>query len=146
MIDATEKSIAIEAPATAVWNALTDPDLMKQWMAEPELGLKITTDWKIGSSIIIKGFHHLQFENKGIVLQFEPYSTLQYNYLSSISRLPDKPENYTSVEFSLSPVQDKTFLKVIVSNFPTETIYKHVDFYWRGTVVKLKKLAESLVE
>ena len=141
-----EKSIVIEAPVTAVWNVLTDPGLMKQWMAEPELELKIITDWKIGSPIITKGFHHLQFENKGTVLQFEPYRTLHYNYLSSISRLPDKPENYTGVEFSLSPLQDKTFLKVTVSNFPTETIYKHVDFYWRGTVVKLKKLVEGLVE
>src|SRR5256885_12916571 len=127
MIEQIEKSIVIDASASAVWFALTNPELMKQWMAEPELGLEIITDWKVGSAIVMKGFLHLQFENRGTVLQFDLYRTLQYNYLSSISRLSDKPENYTTIEFILSPLQNKTLLKVSISNFPTETIYKHVD-------------------
>lgn len=143
MTERIEKNIVIEAPVALTWNVLTKPDLMNRWMAEPELQLKIITDWKVGSPIIIKGFHHLPFENKGTVLQFEPYNALQYNYLSSISRLPDKPENYTTVAFRLSPLLHQTSLKISISNFPTEIIFKHVDFYWRGTAIKLKRLIEE---
>jgi len=36
-----EKTILINAPAITVWAALTEPTLMKQWMAEPEMALAI---------------------------------------------------------------------------------------------------------
>lgn len=64
-------------------------------MADPEVGIELITNWKVGSPITIKGFHHIKFENKKTVLQFEPDKVLQYDYLSSLSRLPDKPENYS---------------------------------------------------
>ena len=106
-------------------------------------GVKIITDWKVGNVIIIKGFHHIQFENKGTVLQFEPNKILQYNYLSSLSQLPDEPGNYSIIEFRLEPAEDQISLTLTVSNFPTETIFKHVDFYWRGTIEVLRKLIEK---
>jgi len=87
MTQRIDKTIIIEATPSAVWDALTNPDLMKQWMGEPEIGIEIITDWKIGGLIIINGFHHIKFENKGTVLKFEPGKVLQYNYLSSLSRL-----------------------------------------------------------
>lgn len=138
-----EKTIFIKALPSIVWNTLTNPELMKQWMGEPEMELEIITDWKVGNAIIIKGFHHIQFENKGTVLQFEPNKFLQYNYLSSLSQLPDEPGNYSIIEFRLEPAEDHTALALTISNFPTETIFKHVDFYWRGTIEILKKLIEK---
>jgi uncharacterized protein YndB with AHSA1/START domain len=144
MAQRIDKTIIIEATPSAVWDRLTNPDLMKQWMAEPEIGIEIITDWKVGSPIIIKGFHHIKFENKGTVLQFEPGKVLQYNYLSSLSRLPDSPENYSIVEFRLAPLEHHTSLTLTISNFPTEIIFKHVDFYWKTTIVLLKKFIENL--
>ena len=38
MIRVIENSVTIHAPPSEVWRALTDPDLMKQWMAEPVMG------------------------------------------------------------------------------------------------------------
>lgn len=102
MTQRIEKSILIKSSPSAVWEALTNPDVMKQWMSEPEIEMEIFTDWKVGNPIVIKGFHHIRFENKGTVLQFEPGKVIQYNFLSSLSRLPDKPENYTSTEFRLT--------------------------------------------
>ena len=91
MIHVIENSATIHAPPSEVWRALTDPDLMKQWMAEPEMRIGIITDWKVGSPIIVKGRHNnVDFENKGTVLHFEPNSILRYSHLSSVSRLPDK--------------------------------------------------------
>ena len=96
MTHVIENSATIHAPPSDVWRALTDPDLMKQWIAEPVMRIEITTDWKFGSPIIVKGHHNnVDFENKGTILQFEPHSILRYSHLSSISRLPDRAQNYT---------------------------------------------------
>lgn len=116
---------------------------MKQWMGEEDFDLEIITDWKVGSTITIKGFHHVKFENKGFVLQFEPEKVLQYNYISSVSHLEDKPENYTRIEFILVEQENETLLTLNLSNFPTEAIYKHVEFYWGSTLNILKKFVES---
>lgn len=133
----------IQAGPSIVWKHLTDPGLMKQWMGEPEMELDIIADWKVGSPIIIRGFHHIQFENKGYVLQFEPHRILKYDYLSSISRLPDKPENRTVIEFTLTPMEDHTSLTLTLSNFPTESIFKHVSFYWTTTLEVIKNTIEG---
>ena len=142
MINPIEKTITINALPATVWDALTDPLKMKEWMGDPEMGIEIITDWKVGSPIVIKGFHHLKFENKGKVLQFEPNEILEYNYLSSLSRLPDQPENYVTLSFRLTGLGDQTRLSLHISNFPTETILKHIDFYWRTTIELFRKFAE----
>jgi uncharacterized protein YndB with AHSA1/START domain len=137
------ETITIKAPPYKVWDTLTNTDLMKQWMGEPEMQIEVITDWKVGSPIVIKGFHHVKFENKGTVLHYDPNKMLKYNYLSSISRLADQPEHYTSIEFTLSPEEDQTRLILTLSNFPTESIFKHVGFYWRTTIHMMKNLAEQ---
>jgi hypothetical protein len=97
------KSVTINAPAHKVWDALTKPDLIVQWMAEPEMELQIITDWRIGHPLVMKGFHHVNFVNTGIVLKFDTNKTLQYTYLSSLSRLPDKSEIIHTSNFGWHP-------------------------------------------
>lgn len=138
-----ERTIAINALPPTVWNALIRPELMKRWMAEPEMRLEISTDWAVGSPITIRGFHHVRFENKGTVLQVEPCRVLRYTHLSSLSRLPDRPEHYSIVEFRLAAAQDETALTLTLGNFPTATIQKHLDFYWRTTLEILKRFVEG---
>ena len=136
------KTITIDAPASKVWDTLTSPERMQQWMAETEID--IITDWKVGHPFVIRGnLHGINFENTGTVLQFEPEQILQYSHLSSLSRLPDKPENYSVVEFRLAPVENQTALTLSVNNFPTESIYKHLAFYWNVTLEILKRLIEQ---
>lgn len=142
MMQKIEETIVINASLYTVWDTLTNTALMKLWMGEPEMQLEIITDWEVGSPIVVKGFHHVKFENKGIVLDFEPNKFLKYNYLSSISRLPDKPENYTIIEFALNPLENQTALTLTLSNFPTESIFKHIGFYWRTTIHLMKNFAE----
>jgi uncharacterized protein YndB with AHSA1/START domain len=146
MIPQFEKTVVIHSSTANVWNTLTDTTLMKQWMGDEEMQIEIQTDWKINSRIVISGFHHLQFENKGIVLQFEPSKILQYTHLSSLSRLEDKPENYSTIKFELKPVENQTALTVTIENFPTEAIYKHLYFYWRTTIEKMKIFSEQQAE
>ncbi len=136
------KAILIDAPASKVWEALTIPELMKKWMYETEIN--ISTDWRVGSPIIIYGYlHKLKFENKGTVLKFEPGRVLEYNHLSSLSRLADEPKNYSIFEFILTPRDNKTSLTLTLSNFPTESILKHLVFYWNVTLEILKRRIEE---
>lgn len=147
MTQVISQTVAIDAPPRIVWRTLTDPDLMRKWMAEPEVGLEITTDWRVGSSIVVRGFHHVRFENTGIVLRFEPNSILQYSHQSSLSRLPDEPENYSIYTFRLTPMgEDSTSLTVEIANFPTESIFRHVEFYWRVTPRMMRQTAECFKE
>ncbi len=138
-----EHSLLMDSSPEKIWGYLTKPDLMSLWMGDPEMNLVIETDWTVKGQIIVKGFHHVSFENKGLVEIFEKDRRLKYTSLSSISRLPDRPENYTSTEFSLEPTDGQTRVMVKVENFPTESIYKHYSFYWRGTIIKIKELVEG---
>jgi uncharacterized protein YndB with AHSA1/START domain len=137
-------SASINASLPTVWRALTDPALIQQWMAEPEMRIEIITDWKVGGPIVVRGWHHINFENKGIVLAFEPCSVLRYSHLSSVSRLSDKPENYSIIEFRLQQAgAESTSLNLAISRFPTESIFRHLDFYWRTTTHILKRFIEN---
>lgn len=143
MTDNFSTSISINADPSKVWAALTDPKIISDWMGAPEMKLEVETSWKINSPIFIRGFHHIKFENKGIVLKYIDNELLSYSHLSSVSRLPDKIENYSVLEFVLTTANKQTTLTLNISNFPTETIQKHLAFYWRGTIHRIKEYVET---
>jgi uncharacterized protein YndB with AHSA1/START domain len=137
-----EKTVFIKSNPATVWEYLTDPSQMKKWMGEPEMNIEIHTDWLVQNPILITGFHHVEFQNKGTVLRFEPHKILQYTHLSSISQLPHKKDNFTTLTFVLIPTEGYTSLTIKIENFPKESIYKHLDLYWQGTAVLLKNFIE----
>jgi uncharacterized protein YndB with AHSA1/START domain len=144
MNDKFSTTITIDCDPAKVWATLTDLKIMELWLGEPEMKIQVQTDWKVNKAICIRGFHHGAFENKGTVLQYDEEKKLSYSHLSSISRLSDKPENYSVLEFTLTPTDSCTQLTLIISRFPTETIRKHLEFYWRTTIVTIKKTVEGL--
>lgn len=137
-----EKTVIINSDSGHVWNVLTKPGLMKQWMGDEALEIEIKTDWIVSHPFIVRGLHYLQFENKGTVLRFEQNKTLQYTHLSSLSGLEDRPGNYAAIQFELKPLPHQTELKLCIENFPTDVIYKHLCFYWSTTIEKVKEFAE----
>jgi len=138
------KAVTINASTSQVWHILTTPELMRKWMISDDIEINISTDWKVGSPMVIRGnMNGKDFENNGTVLQFEPEKTLEYSHLSSTSRLPDQPKSYSIIEFRLQPMEDLTTLTLKVSNFPTESIYKHLAFYWNVTLEVLKRMIEN---
>ncbi|MBZ4187256.1 SRPBCC family protein [Niabella beijingensis] len=138
-----EKSVLIDAGSDRIWETLTLPELMLQWMGEPEMELQVIIQWNAGQPLIIKGVHHVPFENTGKVLAVEPGRRLQYSQISSLSRLEDKDSNYSVFEFILTPEIPRTKLSLSIKGFPTETIYKHLAFYWNTTLYKIKQVAEN---
>jgi uncharacterized protein YndB with AHSA1/START domain len=137
-----QKSISINAPVSKVWDALTSPHLMKQWMLDSEID--VISDWKTGSPIVIRmELNRKKYESKGVILQFEPEKVFSYNCWSKISRLPDKPENYSVIEFRLMPIENGTKLTFTQKNFPAEAAYEHSNFYWNSALETLRKIIEN---
>jgi len=138
------QSIRLNASLNTVWEALTQPELMKSWMSDSEI--EIVTTWEVGSPIFINvpaESYKTAFINAGVVLQFLKYRVLEYSHLSSLSGLPDQAENYTLIRFTLQPEVDHILLELNLSNFPTESHYKHIDFYWMVTLEVLKRFVEE---
>ena len=143
MTDVFSTAVIVNAESAKVWTVLTNPELMSKWMGEPEMEVEILTSWKVNTPIIICGFHNEKFENKGIVLQYESEQKLSYTHLSSVSKLPDRPESYSVFEFILLRIEKGTLLTLNITNFPTETIRKHLEFYWKATMVQIKTSLEE---
>lgn len=144
MFDGFSTTVTINASPAEVWSALTVPERMTKWMGDPEMELEVHASWGIETPILIRGFHHTKFENKGIVLKYERERRLSYTHLSSVSRLPDKQENYSILEFLLTPIENHTLLTLTIENFPTETIRKHLEFYWKTTMLTIKENVENV--
>ena len=144
MFDGFSTAVTINASPAEVWSALTVPERMTKWMGDPEMGLEVHASWGIETPILIRGFHHTKFENKGIVLKYEKERRLSYTHLSSVSRLPDKQENYSILEFLLAPIENDTRLSLTIENFPTDTIRKHLEFYWKTTMLTIKENVENV--
>lgn len=143
MTNVFSASVTIHATTAVVWDALTIPARMTKWMGEPEMEVRVSTDWQVGSSIVVRGIHHVRFENNGIVLQCEKEQRLRYTHHSSVSRLADAPENYSILTFSLTPQNGCTLLELEIRNFPTATIQQHLEFYWRTTLTMLQEWIEK---
>ena len=137
-----EKQVIIDAPRSAVWAALTNPASIRQWMGGAKLGIEISTDWTVGGPLLITGFHHAAFQNRGTILRFEPLELLCYTHLNSLSRLPDEPQHYSTLCFALAAVP-RTSVILTIDNFPTEAIFKHLNFYWGTTLEVFKRFVEQ---
>lgn len=138
-----EQATIVNAPAHVVWESLTRVELMREWMGDADMALEIEVDWRVGMPIVISGFHHVRFKNRGVVVAFEPMTRLAYTHLSSLSLLPDVPESHATLQFALEPMKEATALHFEAQRFPTESIFKHLQFYWGGTLPILKRAIEQ---
>lgn len=135
-----KQSIAISAPAGKVWDALVNPDMIRQYL----FGTNAVSEWKKGSPIFFRGeWQGKTYEDKGVILRLEPERLLQYTYLSSLSGLPDTPEHYNTITMELSSQGTQTVLSLSQDNNASEQAREHSETNW-GIVLKgLKKLLEE---
>jgi uncharacterized protein YndB with AHSA1/START domain len=133
-------STNISAPASRVWDALTNPEIIKQYF----FGTQAISDWKVGSSLEFKGeWEGKKYVDKGVILKNEPEKLFQYTYLSSFSNLPDAPENYANVTYELYEDDGETLLTVKQENVPNEEARKHSEQNWVYVLQNLKGLLEK---
>ncbi|MBI1268666.1 MAG: SRPBCC domain-containing protein [Cryomorphaceae bacterium] len=128
----------LNLPLDRVWNALTNPEIVKQYF----FGTELITDWKVGSEIIFQGEWEGQtYKDKGVVLEYEHNKILVYSYLSNWSGKADKPENYLRVSYEVQTTENGTELIISQSNYDEERA-AHSEENWAGLIEAMKKVIE----
>lgn len=83
------------------------------------------------------------YEDKGVVLRFEPQRVVQYSHFSPLAGLPDEPENYHTVTIELSGEGDQTRVSLTQDNNPTESALQHSEVNWKMMLTALKEFLEQ---
>jgi len=132
--------ITINAPVASVWNALVNPEMIKQYM----FGTNAISDWKEGSPIVWKGeWEGKQYEDKGKIIQLRPESMLQYSHFSPLTGQADVPANYHTITIELSPDDKNTLLSLSQDNNATEEDREHSEKMWGMTLTGIKQILEQ---
>jgi uncharacterized protein YndB with AHSA1/START domain len=142
-----QSKITLNAPASKVWDALTNPEQTKKYM----FGCEAISDWKVGSPLLWKGSYEgkeMVFV-KGNIVNIEPGKFLAYTTIDPNSAMEDIPENYLTVTYFLTEEGDKTSLTVTQGDYSKvaegEKRYKEtVDGGgWQPILDQIKKLVEE---
>jgi uncharacterized protein YndB with AHSA1/START domain len=133
-------SVTINASSEKVWDALVNPEAIKQYM----FGTNVVSGWREGSPIIWRGeWQGKPYEDKGVILRFKPGRGLQYSHFSPLSGLPDKPESYHTVTIELSDEEDHTRVSLTQDNNLTEQARDHSEKNWGMMLTALKTYLEK---
>ena len=128
----------IQAPLEKVWDALTNPAMIKKYF----FGTGLITTWKVGEDIAFQGeWEGRAYKDIGKVLEYIPNKRLAYSYLSSWSGKEDQPENYLWVCYEVESIADGTQLTVSQTNYDEEKA-KHSEGNWALLINEMKKLIE----
>ena len=143
-----KNEIVINAPASKVWDALTNPEQTKKYM----FGCQTVSDWKIGSSLLWKGSYEgkeMVFV-KGDIVDIQPEKFLAYTVIDPNNKtLEDIPENYLTVTCSLTEENNQTVLTITQGDYSKvgdgENRYKHTidGGGWQPILEEIKKLVEA---
>ena len=133
-------SINISAPVSKVWQALTDPAMIKEYL----FGTNTVSDWKKGSSITYTGeWDGKQYEDKGKIIDIVPEKLLHTTYFSSLSGKEDKPANYANVIYEVTPQNGNTMVTITQDNIDDEKSAEHMKKNWGMVLDGMKKLLEK---
>lgn len=137
---ALKTSFLFHAPVSAVWDALTNPAIVKEYF----FGTNLITDWKAGGPIRFTGvWDGVTYEDKGTVLKFEPEQYLSYDYWSSFSGTEDIPENYATIEYIVEAFGEDTKVTVTQNNLKNEEAVAHSENNWKMLMEEMRKLLEN---
>lgn len=138
-IKLAEASVLVEAPRSRVWQALTDPEIVKQYF----LGTTVTTTWREGEPVTFAGeWKGKHYEDKGVVLENRPEDLLRISHYSPLTGLPDVPENYHTVEYRLDEKPDGTQVTITQGNNKSDSEAEESAKLWDMVLGNLKGLLE----
>jgi len=134
--------VTINAPRANVWNALVDPEKIKQYI----LASDVTSEWRQGSSIVWKSeFQGKPFEIRGTILRLEPQRLLEFDQSRPIFRASQvvRPADYHRVTIELSGEGARTHLSLIEHGNATERELAHSQGGWQLALGNMKALLEG---
>lgn len=133
-------SVTVAAPRDKVWEALTEPEAIKEYM----FGAEVRSDWSEGSEITWKGeWQGKPYEDRGYIKQFLPGTRLHYSHFSPLSGEPDIPENYHNVTIDLTDIDNETRVYLSQDGNPTEEARLHSEKNWEAMLRGLKAYVEK---
>lgn len=98
------KSIEINVEVARVWEVLTNPKFIQEYL----YGTETITDWKVGSEILFQGEYNGQkYVDMGVILETVVNELLSYSYWTSFSGLENKPENSSVITYILDAIDPK---------------------------------------
>lgn len=135
-----EVSATIAADRKTVWEALTKPELVKDYF----FGTALSTTWEPGSPITFSGeWQGKKYEDKGTVLAYTENEMLQYTYWSSMSGIEDKPENYVPVTYRIGGENGNVTVTIIQENIANNQMQEHSIENWKKVLRALKQMMEA---
>jgi uncharacterized protein YndB with AHSA1/START domain len=105
----TTSQILINAPVASVWEALTKPELVKQW----QYGSDVITDWQKGSPIVYHSeWEGTVYEQRGTILEIESEKLVKYSLFAPRPGLDETPENSFIMTYRVEELDGKTMLTI----------------------------------
>ena len=125
---AATATTTIDAPASDVWDALVNPEKIKQYM----FGTNVVSDFKEGSPITWKGeWKGKPYEDKGVIKRATPGRVLEYTH------------NEHTVIVELSGNNRTTKVHLWQDNNPDEKAKQESEKNWAMMLEGLKKMVET---
>lgn len=141
----THDQIRIQAPPTAVWDALTNPTLTPAYM----FGCEVLSEWKVGSTILWKGKEDGVLYVKGRIVTLEPEKKLAFTVFDPNASYEDIPANYLTATYTLEAAQGTTLLTVTQGDYAAveDGAHRYRDTLaqggWSSVLESIKNLLEQ---
>lgn len=130
-------SIEIAATPDRVWETLTSPDAIRQFM----FGAEASGDWTVGATVTFRGnWNGTPYEDKGRITTADRPRHLAFDFWSAFSGQPDTPENRQPVAYTLEPTATGTKLTVTQGNNATTEAAMQAEGNWQQTLETLRTL------
>jgi len=140
------RTLLVDAAPEAVWKALLEPALVRQYMGATPMG-------EIAVGEPIQWFARVEqggaLVAKGTVLAVQPGQRLRYTTYATSSKLPDEPASHTTVDLHLVPLEEgRTRVDLWQGDFaglPHDVrLAREAGRVWVEQLVGLKRIAEEL--
>lgn len=131
-------SVEISGSPGQVWNALTDPDLIRQYF----FGTQVESTWQVGAPITWSGeYDGHRYRDLGEVVEVVPEKRLVVTHFSPMTGQEDVAENYHRVTYELEPQGESTRVTLEQDNTPPGSVDEFRG-NWETMLGSLKELVE----
>lgn len=136
------KQIEINCNVETLWDVLTKPEYIKQYM----LNRTVETDWQVGSDIVWEGdYNGVNAFQRGKVISITPGQQVTYSNFDINGNLEDLPENYINTSYTLHNINGAAHLTITNEIFSDSTErMSQIKQGWDIVISKIKAFSESL--
>ncbi|MDX6181702.1 SRPBCC family protein [Flavobacterium sp. Fl-77] len=136
----SKSTILINASKDKVWDALTKPEIVKQW----QYGSDLITDWEVGSEIRFRNeWDNKVFEQWGKIIAIVPHKLIKYSLFFPRPDLEDKEENYFIMSYILSDDDDRIKLEIVKEDNRTGAVIEKDSGEENPVLKALKEIIEK---